>query len=436
MPIIAELSPTSGLNSDGFVDCTVNETPLTAEIHTQERCLNMLVYQLDRSSGALQIINVSTDAASGVANQWKPFGTSAQFSDGDEFIIGCNEEVQALLFKVDTAAVHSATLKVYDSTDGVWASNLLTVTDEGNAFKTTGWHYITLPDNANRQAWKPSYDPTLNITATKFFRVKLDGIVGGNTPPQCSEVVLIRKDFRWQDHTNEVNGDTSTAPSLDKHYPWAGSVKAWCVTNPAYRMEVYMHLVQTNVITDAHEYLAPDNTWKSVSGWSNATNDFTVGPSVLGNPVQKLAITWNIPTDWTSIAQTFILDDGTSITKTGYWLRERTVSVTSYGDHANPRYRLRVRQFGAANVTGEQTFSSQTIKGINIKSMTTPNTTDINCEIVNLTTGLASVFTITANPALPLAVNITDISFVAGDERGIRAVSGGTATAVQYEYAY
>lgn len=438
MPIITELSPTAGNNADGFADSMINETLLTANLDTLENCDNasMKCYRIDRSSGSMQIVDITADAISKTVNQFKPFGTSAQFSDGDEFLISCGEEVQAMLFKVDTVAVHNATLRVYDSTDGIWASNLLTVTDEGNGFKTTGWHYITLPDNASRVVWKPSSDPALAMTSAKYFRVKLDGIVSGNTPPQLSEIVLIRKVFRWADHTTDVNGDTAIAPAAQTHYPWANSIWTMCFSNPAYRVEVYMHLTQTNVITDTHEYLASDDTWKSLSGWVNATNDFTTGPAVLGNPVQKLPISWNIPADFASKSQTFTLNNNSTVTYTGYWIREKTTAVSSYGDHASPRYRLRARQFGSANVTGEQTFSAQTVKGINIKSITTPPTTAIECEVVNLTTGKASAFTIPASPTLPLAIDITDIAFAVGDERGIRVVSGGSATGVQYEYAY
>lgn len=437
MPIITELSPVAGTNSDGFADSMVNETLLTATMDTVENCDNnsLKVYRIDRSGGSMQIVDITTDAISGTTNQFKPFGTSAQFSDGDEFLIACDEEVQAMLFEVDAAGVHNAALKVYDSTDGVWASNLLTVTDEGNAFKTTGWHYITVPDNATRKAWTPSNDPDLAMASAKYFRVKLDGIVGGNTPPQLSEIVLIRKTFKWADHTIDINGDTTVAPPASTHYPWAGSILAHCFSNPAYRMEAYMHLVGTSVIDDVHEYLASDNTWKTLTGWANATNDFTVGPTVLGNPVQKLPITWNMPTDWASKAQTFTLNSGSSVTYTGYWIRERTTAITQYGDHLSPRYRLRVRQFGSDNTTGERVFSAQTIKGINIKSITTPPTTDINAEVVNLSTGKASAFVIPANPTLPLALDL-NIAFAAGEERGIRVASGGTALAVQYEYAY
>lgn len=435
--IIPALSPTAGTNSDGFVDSAINETLVTANMDTVENCDNdtLKVYRIDRSSGSMQITDITTDAVSGVTNQCKPFGTSAQFSDGDEFLIACAEEVQAMLFQVNTAAVHTATLKVYDSTDGTWASNLLTVTDSGNAFKSTGWHYITLPDNAGRASWKPSNDPTLAMLTAKYFRIKLEGIVSGNTPPQLSEIVLIRKTFKWADHTTEANGDTAIAPAAQTHYPWENSIWTVCFSNPAYRAEVYMHLVQTNVITDVHEYLASDNTWKALTGWVNSTNDFTTGPAILGNPVQKLPISWNSPSDWDPKAQVFTLDNDTTVTYTGYWIRERTTSVSAYGNHVSPRYRLRVRQYGSTNVTGERVFSAQTVKGINIKSITTPNITSMSCEIVNLTTGKAATFVIPANPVLPLAINL-DIAFAAGDERGIRVVSGGSAIGVQYELGF
>ena len=438
MSIIPIVSPTAGDNADGFVDSAVLQTSLAASMETVENCnaADFKAYRLDRTSGALQIVDVTVDALSGNANQFKPFGTSAQFSDGDEFIIACDEDVQAMLFKVDTAAVHNATMTVYDSTDGIWATNSIAFTDESTAFKTTGWHYILLPDNASRVAWKPSSDPTLAIPLKKYYRVRLDGVVGGNTPPQLSEITLIRKTFRWQDHTADDNGSTTVAPAAHQHYPWTGSIKTWAFDNIAYRIEVYMHLTQTNVISDTHEYLASDNAWKPMTGWSNSTNDFTVGPGVLGNPVQQLPITWNIPSDWASKAQTFILSDGSSVTKTGYWIRERTTGVTSYGEHNNPLYRLRARQFGNANTTGQEIFSAKTLLGVSIIGMTEKNTATMECEVVNLSTGKASAFTVPANPTLPLNINVTDLAFAEGDKRGTRCVSGGTAKAVQIEYAY
>lgn len=429
MSIIPSLSPTAGVNADGFADCQVNETLLTAEMATVERCNDLVIYRLDRSTG-LNVIPVT------VGTTFYPFGDATAFSSGDSFVIGCPEDTQAILYNCDVAGVHNGTLKVFDSTNGSWASNELVVTDEGNAFRSTGWHYILTPDNASKANWRPSIDPTLNAPSLKYFLLELSGIISGNTPPRITDIVLVRKTFRWMNHTADVNGDTATAPASDTHYSWTNSIKIWCFTNSSYRLEVYMHLVQTNVITDVHEYLAADNTWKAVTGWNNATDDFTIGPTVLGNPVQKLSISWSIPVDWASMPQTFTLDDGTTQSITGYWIRERTTGVTTYGIHNSPRYRLRARQFGNANVTGQQIFGAKTLQGVSILTMTNINTASMSCEVVNLTTGKATAFTISANPTLPLNLDVTDLAFANGDMRGIRCISGGSATGVQLEYAY
>lgn len=424
--ILPELSPTAGSSSDGVVVGSVAESLLNCAFEVQTRCLNPAVYRLDRSSGSLTIVNDTTDAISGVSNQWKPFGASAVFSNGDEFIVACDEEIQAILFNVTTAASHSATLHVYDSTDGVWATNELTVTDESSGFELTGWHYITIPANASRAAWKPSYDPSLNIPAKHYIRFRLDGIVGGNTPPQCSQIILVRKTFRYEEHTTDTNGATNTAPPADNHYPWPGSIWQWCFDNRAYGVEVYMHLAASNVITDEHEYLASDSTWKTLSNWVNGTNDFTAGPTVLGNPVEKFAIRWSVPTDWASMAQTITLDDGSAATRTGYWIRERTVTVSSYGVRQNPRYRIRARQFGNANTTGIEMRQNMSVLGISVLSATVENTTTCVCQVANMTTGATASFTIPANPALPLNVDTTDLIILAGQRLGIVCSSGGT----------
>lgn len=424
--LIPEMSPTAGENSDGVVLGSVAESLLTGAFETRIHCPNVIVYRMDRTNSSLNILDDSTAAQSTTPSSWTPFGSGAAFTTGDEFLVTCSSDIQAILFRVDVAAIHSGTLHVYDSEDGVWATNELTVTDTSNAFRNTGWHYITLPDNAQRVTWKPSNDPSLNPPSRKYYRFRLDGIVGGNTAPQCSELVLVGKVFPYEDHTTNANGATNTAPPADFHYPWPETQWRWCFANPAYGAEVYMHLAGTNVITDTHEYLASDDTWKPLSGWTNASNDFTNGPTILGDPVQKFAIRWSIPTDWVSKSQTITLFDNTTVTHTGYWIRERTLTVTQYGTHQNPRYRIRARQYGNANTTGVEMRQSMSILGISILNATTPNTTNSVCQIANMTTGQASSFTIPANPVFPVNVDTVDIAFTAGQRFGIVCSSGGT----------
>lgn len=429
--ILPEISPTAGTNSDGVVLGSVSESLLTCAFETQTRCLNPVVYRLDRSNGSLNIINDTSDAISGVSNQWKPFGNSTVFSDGDEFIVACDEEVQAILFNVTTVASHSAVLHVYDSIDGVWATNELTVTDESSAFKLSGWHYITIPANASRSAWRPSFDPSLNVPSKQYIRFRLDGIVGGNAPPQCSQIILIRKTLRYEDRTTSTNGATNTVPPVANLYPWPGSIWQWCFDSRAYGAEVYMHLAASNVITDVHEYLASDNTWKPLSNWINNTNDFTAGPTVLGNPVERFTIRWTVPSDWASLPQTIIIDDGTTTTRTGYWIRERTLTVTSYGVHQNPRYRVRARQFGNTNTSGVEMQQSFSVLGVSVTNATIKNTVDCVCQVANMTTGATANFTIPANSTLPLNVDTTDLTVSAGQRIGIICSSGGTLQNVQ-----
>lgn len=424
--IYPEISPTAGAASDGVILGSVSESLLSCAFDTRIECPAPLVYRIDRSSGGMSIVNDTTVATSGTTNAWKPFGDSTVFSDGDEFIVACDEEIQAILFNVNTAATHSATLKVFDSTDGVWATNELTVTDDGDAFRTTGWHFITLPNNANRVAWRPSYDPQQGITAKKFYRFRLEGIVGGNTPPQCSKIVLVRKTFRYSEHTADLNAATNIAPSANLHHLWPESLWQWCFTNPAYGAEVYMHLVHTDVITDTHEYLASDATWKPLAGWSNATNDFTTGPAVLGDPVQKLPIRWIIPSDWAAMAQVITLDDGSTTTRTGHWIRERTLTVTNYGQHAGARFVVRARQFGNANSTGIEMRQNTTLRGVALTNATTVNTALTTLQVVNMTTGASASFDIPANTPVPANFDTADLTVNSGERVGVICTAGGT----------
>lgn len=427
--IITELSPT--VNGTGIPSETgsVAESLLTAVFQTQERCLNPKVYRLDRSAGSLLIIDETSLAISTTANAFTPFN-----SDGDEFAINCEENFQAILFRLDTQGNHSATLKVKDSTDGLWVTNELTVTDDSNAFEAaTGWHYITIPDNAQRTTFKLSNDPTLNTPSGKYILFRLDGIVGGNTMPKISNLTLIRKNFRFDSHTVSVNGDVTTAPAQYTHYPYSGSNLMFGFDNPAYGMEFYISLAVANVITDIHEYLATDETWKTLSGWTNASNDFTAGPTVLGNPIEKFPVRFTIPSDWTAKSQTITLDDGTTTTVSAFWIRERTLTVTSYGLHTQPRYRARARQFGNQNTTGLEVLTATTLRGLRLISSTIPNTTAIECEIANMTTGKSSSFQIPATPIFPVNVDFTDLTLQVNERYSLIVKSGGTTRNIQLE---
>lgn len=425
--LIPELSATAGQTSDGWVIGSVKETPLEGALESVTNCDIRKVYRVDMSGGSTILTDVTTEAKAFIANGWKPFGDSTVFSSGDGYLIGCDEEVQAILYKQDNTATHNGTLKVCDSTDSLWADNLLTVTDEGDSFRQSGWKRILLPDNANRKAFKPSQfkingeiPPSL-----KYVYLKLDNVTSG-TPPSCSGLVMIRKVFKWADRTADRNGDITTAPPAVTNYPWPGAVMQEVFSNPSFGMEAYMSLASTVVWADEHEYYAADNTWKPVTGWVNGTNDFTSGPASLGDPIQKFPIRLSVPTDWASKTLTFEMNDGTTISKTGYHLRERIVSVSSYGIHANARYRLRARQFGAANTTGIKSLTASTLRGLSFSQYGQENTAAINAEAVNMDTGAPSAFTIPANPDDPYMADFTDIALAAGQSWGLRVLSGGT----------
>lgn len=429
--ILTEISPTAG-NGTGVPSETgsVSESLLAGYFDTQERCLNPVVYRLDRSTGSLNIIEDTVNAVSTSANVFTPFN-----SNGDEIAINCEEDFQGVLMRIDTVSNNaSGVITVKDSIDGVWASNALAVTDNTNKFKSSGWHYITIPDNAARKEFKFSNDPTFNTPPGKYITIGLSGMAVGEIYPKISNIILIRKNLRYDDHTTSANGDTAVAPAEDTHYPWTASAKVWGFANIAYGMEVYMHLATTNVITDVHEYFASDNTWKTLNGWVNGTNDFTVGPANLGDPVQKLPIRWTPPADWAKKSKTFTLDNGSTVTIDAYWIQMRTLTVTSYGPKINPRFRLRSRQFGSANTTSIKPLVATTIRGVRILSTTISNTTALEMECANVDTGKSSAFTIPINPVFPQNYDFTDVSVLANEGYFLICKSGGTLRNTQCEF--
>lgn len=432
--LIPELSATAGQNSDGFVIGSVKESLLEGAFESVTNCAIQKVYRVDTSSGATALYDVTAAATAFIANGWLPFGDALQFSDGDAFLVGCDEEVQGVIVQQNNTATHNGTLKVYDCIDGEWADNLIATSSPAESFKAAGWSRVLIPDNAARVAFRPGKFKVNGVVPPplKYILFKIDGVTSG-TPPSCSGIAMIRKTFKFGDHTTHRNGDVTTAPPVDNHYLWEGHVTQWVFGNPAFGMEAYMGLASTSVSSDEHEYLAADNSWKLVQGWTNATSDFTVGPANIGDPIQKLPLRWSIPTDWASKTIEFTLDDGSTVTKTGYHLRERITSVTSYGLHANARYRLRARQFGAANITGVKVLTASTLRGLSFSQYGQRNTALINAEAVNMDTGAPAAFTIPALPDDPYTADFTDVSLAANQSWGLRVVSGGSIISADVE---
>lgn len=120
--IITEISSTINGTGVSTEMGAINETLFVGAFNTAEKCLNPKVYRLDRSSGSLSIIEDTINAISTTANSFTPFN-----SDGDEFVINCEEDFQGILFRLDIQGNHSAILKVKDSEDSVWATHQLTV---------------------------------------------------------------------------------------------------------------------------------------------------------------------------------------------------------------------------------------------------------------------------------------------------------------------
>lgn len=435
--ILTEISPVAGANGDGVVLGSVNETLLTAAYTNAVFSTTRVVYRLDRTAGSLNIVDDTANAISGTTNAFSPWGNNV--------------------------IPNSAVLRIFDSIDGVWASNPLTLAEGGIAsFKTLGWNRVVFGENASRQNWRPSPDPASNILSKKYIRVELDDgsdkdsfifscgntdliallvnvtTVGSPTAAtKLSEMIIVRipSDYKWVNLTSDLNGSLITAPADKQHFPYPDTEHRWAFSNPAYGMELYIHRAEANSAsaTDVHEYLASDGTWKPLAGWSNASNDFTSGPAAISNTPDKFPVRWNVPSDWASMPLTVTLEDNTTGTVSAYWIRERYTAVASYGRENAALYRARARQFGNSNASGFEQRSVTTIKGIALISASVSNTTTAECQLSNLSTGASVAFTIPANPTFPLNIDTADLVLQAGERLGLICNSGGTLTGVQLE---
>lgn len=429
--LLSEISPTAGDNADGVILGSVIESDLLAMLTDVPISSTIYALRKDVTGTTFTFTDISTPAGDDTTSDFLPWGTTAQMTAGDELFISCDHPKAELFFKIDTPGVWNGTVEIRYSSNGQTANAVLqNVVDGTNGFRASaGIYSIAFTVPADITAFSPVPG---DISSRQWFVIK-PTVTGVTTAPVLSRVWIRHSNVTVIDLSSLVNGNIITQGQGQGHppdiFPTVGSSVYFAFPNPAYGMERDIYLRSGNTRTRVAEYFASDNTWKTLTGWTDPSNDYTSGPSSQAANPTRYAVRWTIPSDWVSATRSFITNSST-VQYTGFWIRERTTAVSQLGPMQVAVANLGVRQFGNTNTTGMAMRQNLTVLGVVVLSAAIENTVDCLCQIANMTTGATASFTIPANPTLPLNVNI-DMTILAGQRLGIVCSSGGTLRNVQ-----
>lgn len=426
----------------------VNESLIASHLTSVRLSTNRAFYRLDRSAGSLNIIDDTANATSSTPNAFLPFGNN-----------------------VLSAA---STLKVYDSIDGVWASNALTVTAfaaNGTqhatpiaCLKATGWCRVVFGTSAQRQAWRPTLDPNANIPSRKYIRFELDDggdkdsfivacitsdinqlifrvdTVGSTTAPvRVSEVQIVRVDAddKWLDLTSVSAGSLTVipTPTASTWVPVVGQTTLLGFDAIADAVEDYL----SRGIDVADGYTVSvsgaGGSWVPVTDYVSGSNFYTAGPAALivsPTAPSHFTSTWTPPTGWVSRTLGDLAQEGggTITTPNKFWLRYVLSSITApFAPRRQPVARSRCRMAGTANssngmvATRAHTFTGGTLHLRGSKVGTGARTVTFK----NFSTGASRSIVIPVATVQGGAVqfDFEDISVAVGERYGVKIINGG-----------
>jgi hypothetical protein len=333
------------------------------------------ILRLDRSGGlGSGLVDETTAATTPGGATWRPFGS-------------------------DTIPAGSV-LRVYDSRDGLWASNVLNPTSGGIAsFGATGWQWIQWgeADGADgaalRQAWNPSLDPSSGVDSRRYIvlemdragtqsanerdavllacavadiiAVGLDVAVAGSpaAPVEVNEVVLLRRaaDRTWLDDTVRVNGSGVYTPGSDTEILVSGAKVRMGFTGLTEAREVYLHRRAGVDGGFVHRYSAPSGAWSALAYTSGSAN-LSTGPATSQATPTHTTDRWTAPADWTRRAETF--DGATTVPL--YWIEFEAPGVANPAATQSPIYRLRGRTLGETTTSGELWAAARSIRAVHL----------------------------------------------------------------------
>lgn len=440
------INSTSGFQSDGGFYGYVQESLLTAYLVRSVLTSSVHVVSVNNTTAGDTFIDLSSPASDTITADTPIFGIASDISSPDALYISDSAILKEIWFNISTAGVLTADgIDLFDSSNGVSANRQLSITSDGtNAFRNSGWNKLswTTPSSDSQAfALSPSSSVSMLNTPRIWYKVKFRNFVSATTAPILSRILGIypTDGQKYLDVTAQINGGTNQnpapAPLATSFFPTNDDELIFITSNPFYALDSYVYKSLPNYGGFNWTYYASDGTYKPLTALNDTTSNFTAGPSTLTTPPTRFETTWALPSDMASVTKTYNLTSGSSSTYTGYQLRLTPIGVSPVGEYVPSSVVRRVKQFGNSNTVGETQLSSRTLNGVVIEhvGVITANTT---CEVVNLTTGKASTFTVHTTDTIPMTIDIPNLQFSASDKLGIMFVSGGEMRDVEIDFVW
>lgn len=279
--LIPVVSATAGDNADGSLIGSALESNFAGAFTDVRLAAAVTAYRKDVAGSSFTFADLSTPLNEDTVSDAAPFGTNAQMSAGDKFYISCSNVIKALYFQVATAGVWSGTMAFKCSTDGLTANHTITaVVDDSNGFRAgTGVYKLTPTLPANIVAFSPVPGDVPSMRWIVFE----PSVTSVTTAPVLTRAWLEHEDgsITYINLSSNINSDLITDGSghPPNFFPTVGSSTFYAFADKPKGMVRKVFQRAADVRTRVIEYLASDNTWKTLTGWTDPSNDFKNGPA-------------------------------------------------------------------------------------------------------------------------------------------------------------
>lgn len=394
---IAEISSTAGASNNGVVRGSINQS-LFVTAQTSSVFMTTM-YVLRKDSGVVDTYkDVSTDAIGTTVNGFLPWGTDTEFSAGDEIWIAANKDICEVYVQIDTPGVWVGDgVEVLESVDGETLVAAGGLVDGSNGLRAVaGTYLIKFNDNDNRKA----ISPTFGGTKRKYIVIRPKNLTSKTTSPKLRRIWAAchigAQEYTDISIVNNAVTDSNFSPfdnitilpavGLQTYLGFDGLTMGIDRTT-------YRNLTNSSAITFVYEYYASDGTWKPFPDFVDPSNNFALGPAVLGSTGELFKLRWTVPSDWTR--QTLTLN-ATVGAKNAYWYRDRMTAVSNYAGALTTLWRARSLSFGSGLSNGIYMKNA-----VNFTHLTyeigIPSTTSVVVAFTNAITGSSRSVTIPAN---------------------------------------
>lgn len=411
---IPVLNSTAGPGNDGVVIGSVNQSNPVAVLLGESLVSIAQVLRKDITATGAAWTDLTTAATDAVTGDFQPFGAIANMSAGDSFYVRTLADEDTHHFYVQIATPGAGTwtlgLQEWNETADAWET-VTGLVDGSNGFKAAaGVYKLSYTSGAEGRV-------RLDDTSPKYIwhKFTLSAFTSASVAPVLSRIWSAKDTLAYK---NVTVAHTSTDFSLlpTDILPRIGDCLLTIHPGPSYGEDSVITRSASANYTSEFFYLADDNTYKPLADVSDDANMYRVAPSATERKTR-----WTLPADWSQKSVT----DSAGVMHTGYITCMRITAIATEGPVQPPQVNCKSRSFGDANATGIQVYVATVLKAVSIPRIGVASATAVVAQLLNMSTGRGSSFTIPAN-AVSLNVDITDLALAAGNRWGLAHVSGGT----------